>query len=282
MSCFTRITENVARFTKNDKKIADYILKNVDSAALMPANVLGEKSGTSASAVIRFIKKLNYRNANEFRADLSKSAAKIPMEKQSLIIHPDDSIETMMNKISEIISESAVTTFDLNKESSFAPSIKKLAEADCVYILGIGASGIVAYDFHQKLVRINKRSIYIADSNMQAAVSVHTRSCDAVIAFSCSGATREVNLAVEQAKLNNTFCIAVTNTSPSPLSKMADLVLRFPDRESEIRIGAIYSRYAQLAIADILFMGIAQKNFGEMEQCLIKTRSLVKKLNGQE
>ena len=277
---FTRITENSARFTKTDKKIADYVLKNCGNVALMSVNELGEKSDTSASAVIRFIKKLNYINANEFRADLSKSAANMPKEKLSLIINSDDSMETMMNKIGNIISESASKTLNLNKESSFEQGINKLVEADCVYIFGIGASGIVASDFYHKLARINKKTFYIADSNMQVAVSVHTRSCDAVIAFSCSGATREVNLAVEQAKYNNTFCIAVTSTLPSPLSKISDLVLRFPARESELRIGAIYSRYAQFAIADILFMGVAQNKFDEMEQSLIKTRSIVKKLNG--
>ena len=278
---FTRITENAPRFTKTDKKIADYILKNPERAALMPVNVLAEKSGASPSAVIRFIKKLNYKNANEFRADLSKKSANIPREKQSLIIQPDDSTETMMDKIAEIVSESTAKTLELNKERSFAQGIKRLVEADCIYILGIGASGIVAYDFHQKLARINKKSFYIADSNMQVAVSVHAGPRDAVVAFSCSGRTREVNLATKQAKGNNAFCIAVTSTVPSPLSKIADLVLTFPDRESEVRIGAIYSRYAQFVIADILFIGIARHNFDEMERSLVKTRRIVNQLNNR-
>ena len=47
----------------------------------------------------------------------------------------------------------------------------------------------------------------------------------------------------------------------------ADVVLNIPDQEREIRIGAISSTFAEFLIADILFLGIVQDSFAEVERC---------------
>ncbi len=59
---------------------------------------------------------------------------------------------------------------------------------------------MVAMDFQYKLLRINKKVMFQQDSHLQLAVSVHITNRDVAVAISYSGNTREVNLAVEEAK----------------------------------------------------------------------------------
>jgi DNA-binding MurR/RpiR family transcriptional regulator len=281
MSAILRIRENYNRFTKTDKKVADFFLENPDKAVLLSAKELGELTNTSASAVIRFIKKINYDSMTEIRIEMTKSAVETNKEKHSLLIEADDSPEMLTSKISSIINEVTGKTIKLINFRALDEGIKKLRSAECIYLYGIGASSLAASDIYVKLLRINRKVVFHNDSNTQMVTAVNTTEKDAVIAFSYAGQTKEVIYAVEKAKENGAYCISVTSLKPdNHLPAISDLVLYLPDVEPEVRLGAIGSRYAQLIIADILFMGIAQENFDLMERYLLETREMVNRLRG--
>ena len=56
------------------------------------------------------------------------------------------------------------------------------------------------------------------------------------------------------------------------------MCLLLPNRENEIRIGAVQSRYAQLFIVDLLFVGVVKDNFDKNEEYLQKTREIIARL----
>ena len=55
-----RIEENYGGFSKRQKVLADYILKNYDKAAFLTAAKLGKVVGISESTVVRFATELGY------------------------------------------------------------------------------------------------------------------------------------------------------------------------------------------------------------------------------
>ena len=55
-----RIHENMARFSKGQKLIAQYILEHYDEVAFMTAVKLGNTVGVSESTVVRFAAELGY------------------------------------------------------------------------------------------------------------------------------------------------------------------------------------------------------------------------------
>lgn len=62
---------------------------------------------------------------------------------------------------------------------------------------------MVAMDFQYELLRINKKVMFQSDSHLQLAVSAHITNRDVAVAISYSGNTKEVNLAIEEAKVKN-------------------------------------------------------------------------------
>ncbi|MBE7036509.1 MAG: MurR/RpiR family transcriptional regulator [Ruminococcaceae bacterium] len=278
MSYRLRIQENAGNFTKTDEKIARYFLKHPQEAVFLSVGELGAATKTSPTAIMRFVKKINYEGLNELRIAIAHGEKDIQPE-STLIVKKTDSVSAVKSTMVNLICDSAGTTGALNPDGVLEKAIKMIQKADTLYLFGVGASGIVAEDLYHKLVRINKRCMFDVKSNVQTMYSVHGTKKDAYIAFSYSGESREVNAAVAECKASGVPGIAVSGAVASTLSKLADVWIKLPSMEKDLRIGAIQSRYASLMISDILFLGIAQANYEEMEENLKRTRRIVKQLN---
>ena len=80
-------------------------------------------------------------------------------------------------------------------------------------------------------------------------------------------------------KKRNIPVIAITKASiNNKIAELSDVVLRVPAVEKSLREGAISSRISQLAIIDMLFIGMARNNIKEVEEKLIETKKAVKEL----
>ena len=73
MNCLVQIKEAQKSYTSTEKIIAQYILEHYSDILNDSAQQLGEKTQTSAAAVIRFSKKLGYKGFSEFKINLAKS-----------------------------------------------------------------------------------------------------------------------------------------------------------------------------------------------------------------
>ena len=66
---------------------------------------------------------------------------------------------------------------------------------------------------------------------------------------------------LQLAKKRGAKCIAITKNAKTSLEELADLNLVVPSTElNKTRLSAIFSRYGQLFILDMLFLGIARQN----------------------
>ena len=67
-----KIDQGYLKFSKGQKKLADYIRKNYDKAAFLTAAKMGEVVGVSESTVVRFATALGYKGY----PGISKSAGR--------------------------------------------------------------------------------------------------------------------------------------------------------------------------------------------------------------
>jgi DNA-binding MurR/RpiR family transcriptional regulator len=108
-----------------------------------------------------------------------------------------------------------------------------------------------------------------------AAVSL--RKGDVAIGISHSGSTKDVVDALTAARKAGATTIAITNFSPSPITKVADIVLLTAAPESAFGGEVLTSRIAQLCVVDVLSVTVAitlgEKCLGLIE----KTSEAVKK-----
>lgn len=278
MGAYIKIKENYNSFTKSEKKIGEYILGNLEKGIKLSAQELGELTGTSPASIIRFSKKLGYTSLTDFKIDLSNDKSIQNRSKQDYIIDRDDSIEVLLEKLFFRNKVAMKDTLELHNESNFIEIVERIKRADNIYIFAIGASGLVAMDFQYKMMRINKRAHYNLDNNIQLVASMNTLTNDVAIGISYSGETKEVNLAIEQAKKNGTFTIGIVKSGKNRLSELVDIKINIPQIEKQIRIGAISSRISQLFITDALFLGVIKSDLDYIDRKLIKSRELIGRL----
>ncbi len=276
MSCIYKIREGMASYTDTEKKLAGYILQNTNEVTLSSAQILGERVGVSAAAVIRFSHKLGYQGFTALKVDLARDSTD-DITNFDDMINERDLMEVVVKKAENLNSMLQDQAYRLLNVESLEKAVAAILNSRKIYLFGVSGSGIVCMDLMEKLSRINRYAIYHSDFHDQLASAAYITERDAAIAVSYSGKTHEVNTAMKFAKEKGAATIAITQFRKSTLTKFADILLYIPTTERELRLGAIASRNASLIITDLLYMGVAKNNIEMTKDCLVKTKEIIKR-----
>lgn len=141
-------------------------------------------------------------------------------------------------------------------------AVAAIATARRVDIYGVGASGLVAQDLLQKLMRIGLMVHAHSDPHLAVTNAVQLRAKDVAIAITHSGSTGDVIEPLRVAFEHGATTVAITGRPNGPVAQYADHILTTSTaRESELRPAAMSSRTSQLLVVDCLFVGVAQRTY---------------------
>ena len=283
MNVIEYIKHNYDSFTKREKLIADYLLLKKKDIFNMTANEIASITNTSAATVVRFAKKLGYSSLNEMKIKLSISLTEEKNNRKFKYLDENLSINSIINTVKNSTYSIIDETVNLIDENKLNKAINLLSEANTIYIFGVGVSNLVGLDFYYKLSRINKRCIIHSDIHLQIISSTMLREGDVVLAISYSGKTDETLHCVRNARKNSVPIISLTKMSiENEIEQLSDVTLYVPYVEKSLREGAMTSRISQLAIIDMLFLGIASSNIKDVEENLILTRAAIKEFKSNK
>lgn len=280
MNVMLEIRNQYHSLSRTNKKIADFLLADTERFLNSTALQIAEASSTSPASIIRFVRAFGYSGLEEFKIYLAKSISKedeIGYEMDTIISKNDD-IDTMCNKMSNLLNNMARDFFYQLDKESFIEAVKILQKARHIHILGIGSSMLPAYDLYHKLRRADRSAYYEFDSHMGVEFFNYINEQDAVLAFSYSGQSSEIIYPCEIAKEKGAKVIAVSRKVESPLSALADVWLSIPANEQLTRVMAMTSKYATMMMGDLLYLSIIQKDFDYIEKELVKTSVLTRKM----
>ena len=279
MNLLQYIKQNYSKLTDREKLIADYLLVENSEIIDMSAKEIAEETNTSAPTVVRFAKKLGFSSLNEMKIKISISSKEKNSSREFEYLDKDLSTKSIVNGVKSSIHSIIDETVDLIDEEQLDKAINLLTNAKTIYIYSVGVSGLVGLDFYYKLSRINKRCVAHTDTHLQLTSSVLMEKEDVAVVISYSGETKETLLCAKNAKEKNVPVIAITKASiDNKLDYFSDISLHVPYVEKSLREGAMSSRISQLAIIDMLFLGMARNNIKDMEEKLVITRNAVKEL----
>lgn len=274
MSCIYKIREGMASYTDTEKKLAEYILQNVNEATMSSAQSLGEKVDVSAAAVIRFSHKLGYKGFTALKVDLARNAPD-DIKNFDDMINQNDSMAAVVKKAENLNTMLQNQAYRLLNVERLEKAVDLLLNCRTIYLFGVSGSGIVCMDFMQKMSRINRHVVYHNDFHDQLASAAHMMEQDVALAVSYSGKTHEVNTAMQYAKDAGASTIAITQFRKSPLTRVSDVILFVPTTERDLRLGAIASRNASLIVTDLLYIGVAKNNIEMTKEYLVKTKEAI-------
>ena len=279
MNLLQYIRQNYESVTEREKRIADYLLNDNNDIIEMSAKEIGDATNTSAPTVVRFSKKLGFSSLNEMKIKLSISLSNSKNKEEFEYLDRDLSTKSIISGVKQSIHTIIDETVNLISECELDNAIDLLSKAKNIYVFSVGVSNLVGLDLYYKMSRINKRCIAHSDTHLQITSSALMEEGDVAVAISYSGDTKEVILCAENAKKNNIPLIVITKASiNNSLEEYSDVTLHVPFVEKSLREGAMTSRISQLAIIDMLFLGIARSNIKDVEEKLLVTRDAVKKI----
>lgn len=278
MSSLLRIRQLYPSLALNERRLADYLLSQPDRARHLSSQKLADESGVSQSSVVKFAQKLGYKGFPALKLALSESLA----EKDAITVHnhilSDDALKVVGEKLFTEKSSAIRATLDINSEEMLLETLRLLKQARRIVLVGIGASGLVAKDFSWKLMKIGISAV--AEQDMHALLSsVQALDVgDVLLAISYTGERREINLAAQEAQRIGATVLAFTGFTPNTLQQAASHCLYTVAEEQTTRSAAISSTTAQLALTDLLFMALIQRDPERASSHIRHSEALVKKL----
>jgi DNA-binding MurR/RpiR family transcriptional regulator len=265
-----------------ERRVVEALLKEPERLAAQPISAVAREGQTSEATVSRLARSLGYAGYPEFRLALAQAMTLelAGAESQGVPpgdISPDDTLADIVAKIAYNESRAVEETARGLDLEQLGAAVDAVVAARRVDIYGIGASGFVAEDLHQKLHRIGLTAFVWREGHSAMTSAANLSPEDVVIGISHSGATVDTVDAVSTAIARGTRSIVISNFPASPLADLADIVLLTAARETTLRSGATSSRIAQLAVIDFLFVGVASRSFDSSVEAIERTRLAVRK-----
>ena len=271
-------TRNMYDQLSNAERLAaNYLLHNLDHIFRYPLATLAERSGTSQGAWVRFCKSIGYDGIKALKNALFKEMKENAAENSASPTYHFTDVQSYPNltSVAKSICASSILavedTLTLLDESILKEAVMKIKNARRIALFGIHASGTVATDLYNKLLRIGYPVIFSPDYHVSLTIAATLTSEDVAIFFSYSGETEEILRLSKIVGEQKACIISVTRPAENTLAAQAQCSLLVNSPQTDKRTGAMSARIAQLVMADILFTAIINQEYTKIEGCLEQT-----------
>jgi DNA-binding MurR/RpiR family transcriptional regulator len=281
--CLYVIKQVLPNLAPSERKVAQFLLANPMQVVSMGVQEVAQNSSSSAAACVRLANRLGYKGFTDLRMALAKevfSSERTNEQTTTEKITEQTTTGELVHMVVSSTCESLSGIEEVVDAGALEASVEAILGASHVLIAGIGASGIVAYDFQQKLARLGLHAVYTADSDMQIVEACALRSEGVLIAISYSGESSSVLKVTREAKKNGALVIAITRIGGNSLSRQADYTLNVVNSESLFREGATLSRFAQLLVVDLIYTMILARRHTTVSALLKRSWEAVAHVSG--
>ena len=272
--CLPLIRGKLPSLRPSEQKVARYIMEHPHDVVGMSSMQLGAEAGVSESTVVKCSQSLGFEGFVQLKLALARVRAAATATAVGLV-EVDDEPDVIMQKVFNTNAVALSDTMKVLDPERLRLAAGLMAEAGTVSFFGMGASGIVALDAKQKLMRSGISAECELDPHLMLTRVALMREGDVLVALSHSGETSDVVEVIGLARSMGVHTVCITNHPDSTAAKLSDIVLLTSASESSMRGGATASRIAQLSIIDCLFVLVAMTRYDEAMGCLVKTRQAV-------
>lgn len=256
------ITDRFVELTATEKRIAQFILDDVQAATTLPIAEMAKLTNTSQASVTRFARAIGCKDVRELKVKLAQSLA---VGQRFILDVPD--LEGVQGIYETIINVLEMNRRALNPDA-LHHAVEWLSSARQILAIGMGGgSTICAQEVQFRLFRLGLPVVSQSDGLLVRMMCSAVSPNDVVLALSLGGYTQEVVESAAIARQYGAKVIAITPEA-TPLAENADLVLPLIVRENDYIFKPSTSRYAMLAMVDVLATELAVVNKAETKNRL--------------
>ena len=260
----SHIQSQYTRFSKGQKLIAQYILKNYDKVAFMTACKLGEAVGVSESTVVRFANELGYSGYPKLQDALQEviknkltTVQRVDMVKE----FNDDS--AILKKIVKSDMDNIKDTLEGIDEKAFEEAANRILKAKRIYIVGMRSSFTIA-QYLGFYLGIILDSVHVIRTDMGDAFEqvVKINEDDVLIAISFPRYSKKSYQIVSYAKEKGAHIVSLTDSPFAPVASFTDNLLLVKSN----MVSFVDSLVPALSIANALIVSVGMKEKEDIKQ----------------
>ncbi len=276
-----RVKSAYASLRPSERRVADYVLSDPDECTQCTISELAERVQVSQPTVVRFVQAMGFDGYRSFKYCLLRDrSGKSPQSPYfdpmgDLDLKPWDCLEDLPLKETRMAGGLLEDTLKSLSTQGLSRAVRMLATARTIDIYGVENSFTPASDLLTKLTYLGLNCRMHTDAYLQQISAAHLGVADVAVAISHSGCSVDTVKALKQARKTGAGTIAITSSQGSMLAKYADVCLSTGGQDLSIYGTAIFSRIPDLAVIDLLYMGIIQSDYERFSRNLDKSGAVI-------
>ena len=257
-SVLHQIESGMPTFSKGQKRIGAYILKNSDKAAFMTASKLGRLSGVSESTVVRFASELGFDGYPAMQRALQEIIrSRLTSTQRIQAAAGQFGGQDLLTAVIQSDMDKLRVTAEEADRAEFSKAVDLILGARHIYILGTRSSYFVAgyLNFYLHLLTGN---VTLVQSNAAGEIFEQLLRIgpeDVMVAISFPRYSRVTMNTVKFARDRGATIVAITDNAHSPVCQMAEAALLAP---SEM-ISFVDSMVAPLSLINALLIAVGRR-----------------------
>ena len=265
-----RIAALRASLPPAETRVADTVLAAPAWVLQSTLSAVAERARVSDPTVIRFCRSLGLDGYQTFRLRLAHSLGSGAASLQRGIDR-NDSATDLAAKVFERAARTLRDVCGQLPPQRLEAAIGLLARARRIEFYGLGSSGIVAADARHKFSRLGLQAASYADAHVHGMAATMLTPADVVVAISNTGRTIDLIASVELAREAGAQVIGIAPPG-SPLAQRCTVPLEIAADEDTGVYTPMTTRLAQLALIDVLSIGVALRLGPELATRLERAR----------
>lgn len=254
----TRLQMTAENGSKADRRLAAMVLADLDFASKASISEIAAKIDVSEPTVTRFCRGLGCEGVRDFKFWLAQAIA---VGGQYLTAEPVDR-DQREQRVASVVSNAAIAAIERISASVDMQAVFTVAEilersGQILCIGSGGTSSMLATEMQNRLFRLGMSAISQVDGQLQRMFAAVSTPQTTVLAFSISGYAQSIVDATQVARQYGARTIAVTAPG-SNLARMAELIIPFQPVEDGNLYKPTSSRFALLAIVDMIATATAE------------------------
>ncbi len=229
------------------------------------------------STVSRFCASLGYSGFKGFQLDLASALAQTGEARLDEFVI-GESVNATVARVFEGNRQTLVETERILNPKTLDRVAGCIKRGTTIYLLGQGASGLIARYAAQRFMSLGLRAVAVDDQYDQLFATAAAGRGDVVIGISHSGKTHSVVEGLAAARKHGARTVALTNYEHSPLAKGCELRLITAFRENKFSASFSTSHVAQMSVFDSLYFIVAGREIKSASRLAHEVEGRAKKL----
>ncbi|RKX76104.1 MAG: hypothetical protein DRP87_12860 [Spirochaetes bacterium] len=228
MNVHQKILNVYDSLTRQNQKVADFIINNVDDVIYHPIAKLVDAIGVSNATIVRFAQQLGFKGFTDFRDALFDYYREY-LSPEARMQHSIESVQNMELSYGTITKreigylEASIGTIN---EESFQAAIEELCKANTLYIYGSGANEHLACYLHFRLRRLKFNCRFVSASGREMLEHfLNLKADDATVVYNFSRPSPDFLRLMHLMKDKKVPTILITDIRTPPMIRMATHVL---------------------------------------------------------